>query len=227
MFKRKKAFTMGEIITAMVLIGVISAICIPIVNGRDNQKNVIAWRNTFQDFKIMGKNMAWDNEGSIVGIASSNSDHNSIKNAMLSHIKYTKDCNTGVTGCWHKAYNWKKLSGVKENNDASAVAANLILSNGTYVSIRNQSASCTSTETVNNDNCASIYIDVNGKIGPNIIGKDIFALRLLRDGLVVPYGTPGDITHSNLSTYSCDVATYSNTNGLGCSAFYLYNEMEK
>ena len=76
--------------------------------------------------------------------------------------------------------------------------------------------------------CGSIFVDINGVNGPNIMGKDIFEFWLTTNG-VFPTGTKDD-TRKPMKEY-CNSErvfgqNYNNwfANGSACTAWVLYNE---
>ncbi len=218
--KFKKGFTLADVLIALLLVGVLSALCIPLMHyEKISMKNKILWRSTYKLLENTVKKVAWDHNGSIAGIASSSSDHNSIRNAFLPFLKDLKSCDAGTADCWHKANEWKLLSGVNVNDNWSAFSK-LILSNRTHLVFTNIDQNCQGTESPDNDTCFKIQADINGLKGPNQVGQDIFAMLVLENGKTLPVGSPGDSESTDNATKGCD----GTTPGWCCSNDYLYDD---
>ncbi|MDD3014661.1 MAG: type II secretion system protein [Candidatus Gastranaerophilales bacterium] len=227
---KNKAFTLAEILIALGIIGVIAAFVIsPLVQEIQDTQMKIAWKKSFADISQAVKRLSIDYYGDFRGIWEgaevTAAGHNDFRNKMLIYLNYTQKCDaasaTGINGCWHATGNSYKLSGNAITSDWS-IYSRAILNNGSLLIFYLQSNNCNNTKTPNSDHCGLIGVDVNGFNGPNKLGKDIFAVRILRNGTVIPYGTQGDYNYNRPSDDSCDVALYPNTSGWSCSADYLY-----
>ena len=67
------------------------------------------------------------------------------------------------------------------------------------------------------NNCADIYVDVNGLKPPNIFGKDTFLFAITRYG-VLPRGNYDD---HGMTTVNRDPLCGYNNYGMGCAAWVL------
>lgn len=70
--------------------------------------------------------------------------------------------------------------------------------------------------------CGPMYVDVNGLKMPNVIGRDIFHLRITNKGGAIPYGImnytdPGRHWNDNSQGRACDPTNFPTGNGLSCS----------
>ncbi|MFH0703346.1 MAG: prepilin-type N-terminal cleavage/methylation domain-containing protein [bacterium] len=215
----KKAFTLAELLVVLVVVGVIGGIAIPAVyqNIQDAQ-NKTQWKATYSMFAQAVRELATDNGGDLAGTFT-NADV--FRDKILAYMNYVKKCDAGTpvgsNGCWSDIT--YKLSGENYSFISWTRAA---LNNGVLMTSYIASSSCASNLSGRGNTCSFVGFDVNGFQGPNKIGKDIFALWVLRDGNILPTGSKGDFCYNNPASYSCDVVTYSTNNeGWSCSTDYL------
>lgn len=212
--RMKKGFTLAEILITLTIIGVVASLTIPsLMNNIGDQANKTAWKQAYADLSQVTMRMSADNGGSFTGIFA---DSNALRNEYLKYLNYVKSCNNaGNDGCWHNANDWKALDGTPRFNYAQP---GLILSNGNLLLLGINDTNCNYSLHGMSPmplECGNMIIDINGFKGPNIVGKDIFGVELLKN-LIIPFGGQ----NSQLSSY-CEGSTglYS---GEGCSAKYLY-----
>ncbi|MDD3013039.1 MAG: prepilin-type N-terminal cleavage/methylation domain-containing protein [Candidatus Gastranaerophilales bacterium] len=216
--KKYSAFTLAEVLITLLIIGVISSIVIPsIVQDTQNSELKIAWKKTYSDLDLATRKIMADNAGNVKSVFTNS---NSLKNEYKNHLSYVKDCNEGLSrgNCWHASGVPKPFAGTSvPYADIYGNYPSLILNNGALVSIHLASSSCTNGQagiTV----CGWYFIDINGFKGPNIQGKDIFAVYLLGNTLRV-MGAPNDPYPPSTT---CTSSSTGPGSGLGCSALYLY-----
>ena len=136
---------------------------------------------------------------------------------MVKQLKVAKDCGYTSNGCFIPN-GYKNLAGKKERDFESLNNRyyKLVLSDGTTLTIEGYPPS-------NNDSDEKIYgeiwVDINGKSFPNVVGKDVF-LFLYNKYRVVPYGY--NRTNESLKSLGCTTA--SNGIGYNCTAWVLVNE---
>jgi len=222
----KKGFTLAEVLITLLIIGVIASIVIPgLIADTQNAELKMAWKKTFADFSQAVTRLKIDQGGSLAGLFTS---HDTFRNAFLPYLNYTKLCNAdsllGSNGCWSAFGSYYQLSGQIHNDYTSY--SRLALNNGILLTFFLINSNCVSnssqwTDTPNHDSCGSISFDINGFKGPNKIGKDIFAAQITKSGSILPSGIQGDYQYNNPSIGNCDVKTYPNTEGWGCSTLYL------
>ncbi|MDD3014662.1 MAG: type II secretion system protein [Candidatus Gastranaerophilales bacterium] len=227
---KNKAFTLAEILISLGIIGVIAAFVIsPLVQEIQDTQLKTAWKKSFSDISQAVRRYSIDMGGDFRGIftgpnatAEGNDD---FRNKLLTYLNYTQKCDGGTAlgqnGCWHADGSLYRLSGIAHTIDYSPYSR-AILNNGNLIGFYLWSTACNNTYSPNHDNCGQILFDINGFKGPNKIGKDVFGIMILRNGIVIPFGSQGDTYNSQPTTYSCNVILYPNTNGFSCSADYLY-----
>lgn len=111
--------------------------------------------------------------------------------------------------------------------DFSPPRAGLLLNDGTLLAFEAYQVVSCSNSVNGMDICGWIYVDVNGEIGPNMMGKDFHVFDVVKrrsdnEIMVFPAGTP------NIDTYTCNanVAAASYTNYFGCTQkFYTGQQL--
>lgn len=222
---KTKAFTLAELLLTMTIIGVIASYTIPTLMQNIQDVHLkTSWKKAYSDFSQASNKLAMDYSGSLVNVFTSDDD---VRNKILNYLTYIKKCDEDSAlepeGCWHAANNWYQLDKTPYGADYTGYSR-VILTNGMLIAFVLRSASCTFASSPNNDTCAYFYIDVNGYKKPNMIGKDIFAGMILKEGRIIPRGTEGDSFKADLPGNSCDVNTYTHTDGWNCSADFLLNK---
>ena len=232
----RKGFTLAEILITLTVIGVVAALTIPTLLQNTNQAELkTAWKKKYGEISQTVMLLMNDNGGSMKALCGSTGDFEitCLNDLYGNKINYIKKCDALVAygNCWH---NWhpsdgyypstfKYLNGSSFHlNDVwgyfNEFAGGYILNDGTLLLTVYHDAGCTSAGGTVNPNygyetyngCGWINVDVNGFRGPNRVGKDIFGVWILENG-IKPVG---------IEKYGNTCST-SNT-GTGCAALYLY-----
>lgn len=210
----KKAFTLAETLLALVIIGIVIAMVMPVFTKRITKrvyisalnKNYSVFSNAFNLAKKFDYNdyEDWTHD-----------DSNTFYNyqQIKKYFSIIRECNNEA-GCWSviktKAADGSELSyandtGIGSNN------VTFTLNDGTNVSLAyfNQGET-TQSFGVNKFLLSAsmiIFVDVNGDKGPNRMGIDVYPLVLTNRG-IIPAG-------ANNGSENCK------TTGLDCSAKYI------
>lgn len=236
-------FTLAETLITLIIIGVIAVLMVPTLYSRIMEyeyKQV--WK---KDFALLSNafNLAKVDAESVgimlVDLNVSTSLTYDFINLMLKHVKYVDTCEhsgqAGTKNCDNyrdgrkSVYTWScvlpqpytgyktlgegTLNGYDFNNKA------VLLENGSAVYFGGSHSG------------ASIVVDVNNcSKGPNVLGKDVFAIHVNRDGYrFLPVGAQDMAMTYKQGTLGCSkdigeiTANYIGAAaGAGCSAKYLY-----
>lgn len=209
-------FTLAEVLLTLAIIGIVAALTIPsLITKIQDQQYHTAWKKSYSQFSNAYADYLNDINGT--GLDASPDLDGSI-NAIRPYFKTIKSCNwANQIECWHPAGEVKHLDGTPGLNPS---IAGMVLADGTRVSLRNHGwGDCTGYGGA----CSHLVIDVNGAKGPNIVGKDIYGLYLMRDHVA-----PNGLSWDNNWYWACiepptagwDVPA-NNNYGYGCSAKYL------
>lgn len=222
----KKAFTLAEVLITLGIIGVVAALTIPILINSSNNTQAVSAVKKYQSVLANAINQYEADNGcvgdlSICDAFNWNAGMGQTKawNALKGYFNLGKDCGTG-TGCFSPGVTYKYLNtslaapGIIDNFGI----AKGILADGTLIALQDNGQSCTQDQTASHTGpfskcCASITIDINGKTGPNQVGRDTFAFEITSKG-VFPFGHPDQFGY----TPNCDPsgAAPSGT-GNGCT----------
>ncbi|MDD3150942.1 MAG: prepilin-type N-terminal cleavage/methylation domain-containing protein [Candidatus Gastranaerophilales bacterium] len=216
--KKKSGFTLAETLIVIAIIGIIASIVTPMLFGTTSDAELkAAWKKQYADLSQATQLIMVDNGGSLVR-ASQNS--NSFRNLYESHFNYIKICNENKQEqdeCWHAPGLFYYLNGTTVG---SWQKNGYILNNGSLVTMWQDSSNC--TQPVGTEvRCGGIYIDVNGYKKPNTIGKDIFGVHVLANG-IKPLGIDSFGSWQSESNTCIQGATTTSNYGYGCAAKYLY-----
>lgn len=215
MFILKKGFTLAEILIALMIIGIIAMLVVPgmISSTTETEYNSgikKAYANLSQAIKMIQVN----NSGVVnVGTDDSPLLRNDFCNVMsCAKIGTAQDILGPTDYKFYKGEFWGWPS-----TDATCAAAEL--NNGNLVCFYNYN-NCTGNGYFPNA-CGDVEIDINGKKGPNMIGKDLFDFWIMRQGenkgyIIVPVGVQGD-TFAGLPN-GCTSGSTSITTSAGCAA---------
>ena len=194
----KSAFTLAEILITLGIIGVVSALTIPtLVKRNTNTTHVEQLKKVYATLSeaaetAMQENNVSDLHDTVLGVpdgASAAVNKAAIKNFLNTYFKVAIDCDTKPVPCFADSY--KGLDG-SSNLDTT----NMNLSYGNCVSLADGAAICipyggmrSRLERFGESDSpyhpeVSVWVDVNGPKGPNIMGRDFFVFNLYSDGKI-------------------------------------------
>lgn len=185
--KKRIAFTLGEVLITLAIIGVIAALAVPtLIQSTNMMELTSAWKNgfallsqafnniDFQDYKDMSKT-------TISGGA------RTIEPFLISKLKYLKE--NGADGIYPVASLANTYKDYAGNLIGSADAAamddgQIILNNGMLVMIEDYNGT--------GNEKPIVWLDVNGfQKGPNVLGKDLYGMLVSTDNALIPFGSQG------------------------------------
>lgn len=207
-FKKLQAFTLAEVLITLGIIGVVAAMTIPtLMKNTQDAELKTAFKKTFAIFNQVAMSMANDNGGTLSGVFST-ATSDDIISKIVPYVKSVKTCATGdLANCWNPSGTWQYYDGSTPSNNVPAFYANnggIILNDGTLVFVsRISSGTCNSNAwldyhltgcggaqnasdaTYDSKICNGFLVDVNGRKGPNTVGRDIFSIFFTSDGKAV------------------------------------------
>ena len=168
---KASAFTLAEVLVTLGIIGVVSAMTVPtLMQNYQRQSYVTQLHKVYNEFSQASLRYLTDRNALNLSEAGL-TDINAIDNFMKTYFKIAKDCGDDINACFPNDY--KKVDGTSISPVlASSKGKNYILANGAAIYI------------FKNGYGVQIHVDVNGKKGPNIVGRDIFAMALYNNGLL-------------------------------------------
>lgn len=212
-YKKTSAFTLAEVLITLGIIGVVAAMTVPalIQNTQDNELKK-SWKEIYSQIAQATNQLIADNGGTLGDVCSADSSTDS------NYLSDNADCITTLyssilknTGTYLTANVWtdNTISYKYLNGDPWGTIGypNIHMINGAILYILR----------LNGLNNSYMFVDVNGKKGPNIVGKDMFILWIYPNTLH-PAGWSGDWHF----TKTCD-PTNAAEHGQGCSQKYLFD----
>lgn len=232
MKNKRKAFTLAEVLITITILGIISVIILPALK---NNADKVSWAKGLAVNTNILKNgferMLADNEADTLDLtplwtkAYEEDDlYDVVKKELRKYFVFNKFEKQNEDPYKVIEYNGTEYEGIN--------GLKLYLSNGAiiYFSHRNPFTTNKDCDTIKENGgnlCetnAYIIIDVNGKNGPNTLGKDIFGYFLDNHGYLYPEGGKDAVVYGDTekntplwnSTEGCKDKTP--VNGLACTA---------
>lgn len=175
--KRKFAFTLAEVLITLGIIGVVAAITLPsVVNSTQNKQHVVAFKKMYSNFSnalIMfkseqgcdGLDIATCIEG--MGYGDNNCD---AFTEVAKKMKYTDNTTNSANANWlpDKSYNYygEEISNGYGMINKTGIGCFYALADGMIFNVDVD------------PNAFKVFIDTNGKKGPNRTGKDVHAFTI-------------------------------------------------
>ena len=219
--KFKKAFTLAEVLITIGIIGIVAAMTIPTLIS-NYQKHIVE-TNLQETYSIMQQVMKYadyDDVSLDMRIPDSLEGMKSWSETFLQpHLKYGKIC-YDTSGCWQSKVPTKTLNGKIAGWNRTGVGLGLgiitlKLTNGANLCLDGYSKSDMKSwfgVDIPDPTSLVVYIDANGDKGPNIVGKDIYALAYTSNGLV-PAGN--NVTNDEIKL-NCSSSSSNDNAGYYC-----------
>lgn len=195
---KRAGFTLAEVLIVLTILGVVAALTIPtIIANKDKQTYVSQLKKMYSSLENGRKLASIDEGGDISELFSITKSSKDTFDALTRQFKVAKYCGD-ASGCWYDGM--KYLDGSLYNGDGlfetyyDGHEGKGILADGSLIMVSSNHDSCTDSSDYTaysppayRYKCGEIYVDVNGKKAPNIIGRDVFRFDVTRDG-VYPHG---------------------------------------
>ena len=176
---QKAAFTLAEVLITLGIIGVVAAITIPNLIAAHQKKaavtGIIAAQSILnQAVKMYAQDT--DEEGSN-DFDTTLPTKEFAEKYFKPYLKVAQVCTKMSDGCWKTAnfYGYYDLSGKKQTE---TVPYSLVLNNGMILGFNK----------IDGTNLISILVDINGRGGRNVLGKDIFVFYTYNNANLCDYG---------------------------------------
>ncbi|OGI00338.1 MAG: hypothetical protein A2104_09740 [Candidatus Melainabacteria bacterium GWF2_32_7] len=164
--KSCKGFSLAEIILVIIILGVVACESIPVIlNGYTKQTWTVAYKDTFSFVSQATKLLKLNNGDTLAGLWSNDQG---MYQAYLPYFKVAKYCNNQnpYGSCFGSSYNC--LDGTMPFADIATLYS-IMLTNGVSLGFDIDG---------NGVGITAMYIDINGKKGPNVEGKDFHWLSI-------------------------------------------------
>lgn len=217
MYRKRRSFTLAEVLITLAIIGVVAAITIPALNNSTKESEYNEGIKKVMSELSNALNLIQTNNGGsvAVGTGDANTDHTAFRDEFCSVMNCSKKDTAGnifkgLTYKYYKGGDYDLLFDSSRNSSA-------LLNNGILLYFVSYS-SCSNWGV---NMCGVILADINGIKRPNMVGKDMYEFYVSKKNgtsfySILPAGVQGDSVHP-LST--CVI----NTQGWGCTYLRLYS----
>ena len=230
----KSGFTLAEVLVTLGIIGVVSAMTIPTLMQNHQKKVYITeLHKVYNELNQVLLKYQTDKNAINLTEAGVRSDA-AMGTFIRNQFKVVKDCTGDPTDCLADSYTNMNGGAVRSYSDTTAPC--FVLASGAAICAKYQ---VSERELVNDSGVVvgisldyianlmgDLIIDINGKQGPNVVGRDLFVAGIYSDGSVKSalqgprLIMPGEEIKTNLA--KCQSATKIERQG---DASYCFNEI--
>ena len=174
---RVSAFTLAEVLITLGIIGVVAAITMPVLISKyQNKVYVTQLKKAYSEISQALKLYMVNNGAETLtdaGMTSQDAANEFINKYM---IKATECTTENANKCF--AHTYKALDGTSKDEKVPSDIANAksyVLANGSVIRFHHK---------ISNHKVLNLHVDVNGRKGPNVYGKDKFVIYIYNNGLL-------------------------------------------
>ncbi len=212
-YRHYTGFSLAEVLVTLVIVGIIAALVIPsIVYNTKDMELRNKWKKVYSDvsratmlLKTLNGDIDFSSDTSFL------TDYSKV-------MSFMKEGNFADFGGSYYRY-YKNFSVGTSGIDGPAA----VLNDGVvmlFKGIGGVDNSCSTQIGDLKNICAYSYIDVNGSQKPNMYGKDLFFIWIVKENNA--FNTYAAGSHGD--NYSCSENSSDGTTSAGCSAYFLYHE---
>ena len=183
--KNFKAFTLAEVLITLGVIGVVAAMTMPtLIKHYQQHETVNRLKETYSILYNAvrmsetenGLLESWEIPNSSWGASTYTSGKVFFEQYLKPYIKVAKECKYKSNECWADEYTRPNGANNAYFSASSNYTYGIVLANGSVVGFWPQGTAC------------QVYIDLNGKKGPNKHGKDTFIIIISKTARNDKYG---------------------------------------
>ena len=166
-------FTLAEVLVTLGIIGVISAMTVPTLFQNYQKKSYVTQLHKVYN-EVQQAAVAYMNDKNAINLREAGfNNSNAVSDFVKFYFKIIQDCGANAVPCFADSY--KKLSGV--STPVGGAERYFVLSSGASVAT-------IARDNAYGDLVAEIWVDTNGKQGPNIVGRDFFIMYLYKNVII-------------------------------------------
>mgnify|MGYP002765730738 FL=1 len=173
LLSRLAAFTLAEVLITLGIIGVVSAMTVPtLMQNYQRQSYVTQLHKTYNE--MSQALLRYQTDKNAVNLREAGlTSANAVNSFITTYLKVVKDCGNDFSACFGSDY--KKINGTSLSfGEASSAAGVFVLAGGQSIAIFSRN----SDSQQYSNSIATILVDVNGKKGPNIQGRDFYQMDI-------------------------------------------------
>lgn len=219
----KSAFTLAEVLVTLGIIGVVSAMTVPSLMQNYQRQSYVTQLHKVYNLFGQAVNLYLNEKNALNVTEAGLTAQNERKNFMTKNFKIINDCGSDVTKCF--ANDYKSLNGTAVANPINAKNLNCyVIASGSSVCIGENKFPPADGSPAGADDLtygasvASIFVDINGKAGPNIIGRDLFGMAIENEGVINSLQAPGSGGASGRQKTICKAGVVG-----ACMEYLLHN----
>ena len=208
LLSRLAAFTLAEVLVTLGIIGVVSAMTVPtLMQNYQRQSYVTQLHKVYNELNQATLRYQTDRNALNLKEAGLTSQA-AAENFIESNFKIVQKCGSNKTPCFASSY--KKIAGTSSIGWYTP-RTNYIIASGTAIGVSYRPVG---------DVLLELYVDTNGAKGPNIAGRDIFAMFVYNNGIIDDFNfsenTTAPMTEAARNTNYTNVCAADTTNWHGC-----------
>ena len=189
------AFTLAEVLVTLGIIGVVSALTVPALMQNNQRKtDVTQLYKVYNEFQQAAEAQKTERNALTLSEAGVRSDA-AMGTFLRNQFKIVKDCTGSPSDCFAASYKNMNGGDVTAYSDTSApcvaLASGAVICAKYSKSQRNNSTGGITVgglPTINfnyiENLIGDLVIDINGKEGPNVVGRDLFIAGIYADGTI-------------------------------------------
>ena len=181
---RRYAFTLAEVLVTLGIIGVVSAMTVPSLMQNYQRQSYAVQLHKFYN-ELSQSLLRYQTERNAVNLSEAGlNSQDAFDELIESTFKVVSKCGEDMTPCLPDINEYKKMNG-QSGLGMWTPRTNYVLASGAAIS------TCYHPK---GEFLAEIYIDTNGRKGPNIVGRDFFSVYIYNNGIVDEYYTSAPLT---------------------------------
>ncbi len=197
---RKSGFTLAEVLVTLGIIGVVSAMTVPTLMQNYQKKSYITQLHKVYN-EVQQASVNYMNQRNALNLIEAGlTSQNAVNEFITTQFKSVNHCDK-ASECFASLSEYKKLNGATVTLSVSDTNS-YILPSG--VAIRPLYMG-------NSNIVVNVLVDINGKNGPNVLGRDLFMMCLYKNGVIDEYseGSMPPVSKEDREKYynNCDTGT--------------------
>ena len=216
-FSKSRAFTLAEVLVTLGIIGVVSAMTVPTLMQNHQRKTYVTQLHKVYN-ELSQALIQYQTDKNALNLKEAGlTDNNALKSFFQSYFNVVNDCSSVRTPCFAPNNEYRKI------NDSDQIGVGLTGGTFSFAS----GASVTFDSVIVGDMIARVYVDINGTKGPNIAGRDTFAIYIYNDGTIDDWSADGSKPNKDVrdTNYTADCLS-ANSNWTGCFGKILNDNWE-
>lgn len=171
---KRTAFTLAEVLVTLGIIGVVSAMTVPTLMQNYQKKSYVTQLHKVYNDLSQGL-LRYQTERNAVNLKEAGiNSQDALATFFRNTFKIANDCGATRTPCFPPNSEYKNMSGHSLGTNHPAY---LTLVNGASISYQYYDGGM-------NGILFDVYVDTNGSKGPNIAGRDMYAIYVYQNGYI-------------------------------------------